>query len=149
EPRSRQQAYTYSVRFALVRACEADLLLDGEALCGGYAGHRRIAASRGGADQDGGEHRGRRHQTLAALRGDAARDMPLRDVRDFVGQDARRLAFVLGLEQQPDIHADEAAGQSEGVDGRILDHEEVEALRAVVRMAGQAMAERGDVFGDL
>ena len=75
--------------------------------------------------------------------------MPLRNVCDFVRDHARELALVLGIEQQSAVHADEAAGQRECVDRVVPDDEEVEALRAVRRLARQALADRADVLGDL
>jgi hypothetical protein len=45
ETRPRQQAQTDSVRFGFVGACEADLLLDGQALRRRDAGHGCIATA--------------------------------------------------------------------------------------------------------
>lgn len=79
-------AFTYScstypsICLGLVRAREADLLLNRETLRGSDARHRRIAAACGCADQNRGQHGRRRYQAGAALRRDAARDVALRDV---------------------------------------------------------------------
>ena len=116
EAGAREDAEADAIGFGFVRAREADLLLDREALRRRHAGHRRVAAASGCADEDGGEHRRSRHQARAALRRDAACDVSLRDVRDFVREHARELALVLRFEQQPAVDADEAAGQREGVD---------------------------------
>ena len=84
-----------------------------------------------------------------ALGLDPARDVALRDVRDLVCEDAGQFAFVARLEQQPRVHADEAAGQREGVDRLVADHEEVERAAAVLRLARELEAERLDVFAHL
>jgi hypothetical protein len=117
-------------------------------LIGCYASHRRIATACGRADQNGRQHGRGRHQARAALRGDAAGNVPLRDVRNFVSQHTGQLALVLGLQEQAAVYADEAAGQREGVDAVVPDHEEVEALRAIVGLAGQPETQRADVLGD-
>jgi hypothetical protein len=80
---------------------------------------------------------------------DAASNVSLSDMRDFVRQHARQLAFVLGLEQQSAVHPNEPARQGERIDGVVANHEEIEALRAIVRLARQPIAERADVLGDL
>ena len=46
------------------------------------------------------------------------------------------------------MHADEAAGEGEGVDVRVIDHEELETLAAVIGLGGDAAADFIDVLGD-
>ena len=86
----------------------------------------------------------------AALRTHAPRDVPLRDVRDFVRQHAGELRLVARGQHQPVVHADEAAGQREGVDGVVAHEEELEALRGISGGLGDdARAERLQVLGGL
>ena len=68
---------------------------------------------------------------------DAARDVPLRHVRHFVPEHRGQLVAGDGDGDQPEVHADEAAGQGEGVDARVA-HQE--------RLPGEALI---DVGGDV
>ena len=61
-------------------------------------------------------HRGHGRDRELLLRADQARDMALGDVRDLVREHRREFRLRLRGEQQPGIHADEAAGQRERVD---------------------------------
>ncbi len=73
--------------------------------------------------------------------------MALGDVRDFVRQHARQLRFVACGQHQAVVHADEAAGQREGVDGVIAHEEELEPLRGIAGGLGDdARAECLQVF---
>ena len=138
------------VGLVLVLAGEIDLRLDREVLRGGDGAHRGVRVSSGHrADQDCRQRRRGRDEVRASLRLDAARDVSLRDVRDFVRQDGRELALALGLEQQAGVNADESARQRERVDRRIADQEEREVAVAVVRHAREAQAERLQVLADL
>ena len=101
----------------LIVAREIDLLLHREALGGRDAALQRLAAA-DGAEQDGREDGGGGGQALLALRADLARDVVLRDVRDFVRHDARQLRLGGGREHQALVQEDEAAGHGEGVDRR-------------------------------
>ena len=62
EAGARQDAEADAIGFGFVGAREADLLLDREALRRRHAGHRRVTAAGGCTDEDGREHRRRRHQ---------------------------------------------------------------------------------------
>ena len=82
-------------------------------------------------EQDRREHRRGGGHGLLALRADLARDVVLRDVRDFVRHDARQLRLAAGGEHQALVDEDEAAGHREGVDRGVLDDEELEISAAV------------------
>ena len=82
--------------------------------------------------------RGNRGNRALLLLRDHARDVPLRHVRDLVRQHTRHLGFALRGEQQPDVDADEAAGQRESVDLAVEDQEEIEFLARI----GAARASR-------
>ncbi len=80
---------------------------------------------------------------------DRARDMVLRDVRDFVREHARELGFGLGEQDEPGVDADEAAGQRERVDLRIRHAEELEVLLDVRRRRDEPVSELVQVVVDL
>ena len=118
-----EEAHADAIGLVFVGAREVDLLLHGRALRHGDAAERGVARAGGRADQDRRENGRHGRDALAALRANAPRDVPLRDVRDFVRQHAGELRFVARGEHQPVVHADEAAGQRERVD-RVVAHEE-------------------------
>ena len=145
-----EQADADTVRFVLVLAREVDLRLDGEVLRRGHCAHRRVgAAARHRADQDRSERGGGGHQVRTRLVLEAARDVPLRDVRHLVREHGRELALLVRLEQQPGVDADEPAGQGERVDRGVADQEEIEVAVAVVGEAREAQAQRLHVLADL
>jgi hypothetical protein len=76
-------------------------------------------------------------------------DVTLRHVRDFVRQDAGQLVFVSRCLEQGGMHADVTAGQREGVDVGIVDHEERERVFAVIGICGDAVTDFVHVFGNL
>ena len=137
-----EEADADAVGFVFVGAREVDLLLHGRALRHGDAAQRGVARAGGRADRMAARMAAIGRDALAALRADAARDVPLRDVRDFVRQHAGELRFVARGEHQPVVHADEAAGQREGVDGAVAHEEEVEALRGIAAWPGRRCASR-------
>ncbi len=57
--------------------------------------------------------------------------MALRNVRDLVREHARELGFVLREQDEPGVHADEAAGQRERIDRGIRHREKFEVLARV------------------
>ena len=134
----RQHADADAVGFVLVFARESDLRLRSESLRCADRAHRCVGAGAAdSAEQDRRQYRGRRYQARARLRLDAARNVPLRDVRDFVRQHARELAFILCFEQEPRVDADITAGQCERIDRGVANHEEVEIVVAFLREARQ------------
>jgi hypothetical protein len=70
-------------------------------------------------------------------------------VRGFVGQHAGELRFRLGREQQAGVHSDEASRHSEGVDGVVAHHEELEVLLAVRARRHDAPADVVHVLREL
>jgi hypothetical protein len=52
--------------------------------------------------------------------------VPLGHVADLVGKHARKLGLALRRDDQARMHADDAAGQREGVERLVLDQEEFE-----------------------
>ena len=72
----------------------------------------------------------------------------LLDVRDLVREDTGQLGFVGRGGEQPLVNADEAAGQGEGIDGRILHQEKLEALAAFLGLGGDPRADRLQVVVD-
>ena len=86
---------------------------------------------------------------MPALCLDGARDVPLRDVGNFVCNDAGQLRLVGGGGDQAVVHADEPAGQREGVDVPFADHEEREALLRILNLGCDLAAKVLDVVGDL
>ena len=65
-----------------------------------------------------------------------------------MSQHAGQFVFVTSRLEQTGVHADEAAGQGEGIDIRVVDNEEREALAAVIGLCGDAAADFVDVLGD-
>ena len=150
EAGGREEAHADAIGLGFVGAREIDLLLHGRALRHGDAAERGVTRAGGGADQDGGENGRHRRDALPALRAHAARDVTLRDVRDLVRQHAGELRFVARGEHQAVVHADEAAGQREGIDGVVAHEEELETLRRIARgLRDDARAERLQIFRGL
>ena len=70
----------------------------------------------------------------------------LRHVRDLVRQHRRHLRLALRRKQQARVHPDKSAGHGEGIDGVVLDHEELEVQARVGIHCGEAVPERIDVI---
>jgi len=70
-------------------------------------------------------------------------------VRDLVGQDRGQLRLALCREQQTGVHPDKSARHREGIDGVVLDHEELEVQARVGIHCGQAVPQRTDVVRQL
>jgi hypothetical protein len=134
--------------FILVAAGEVDLLLCRRSLGDHHAGLRSIAVAGNDAREDCAEHQRRRDNTLSLAGMDGARNVALCNVRDLVGQHPREFVFVARGLQQPGVHADKAAGEGKGVDIRIVDDEELEALAAVVGVSRDPAANFVDVLGN-
>ncbi len=100
-------------------------------------------------EQDGSRDRDHHRHLHLLLLAEHARDVPLGDVRDFVGQHRSQLRLGLGGGDQPGVHADETARHGEGVDRGVADGEELEILPGAHRDLGQAVAQRRQVFADL
>ena len=104
EAAPRHDADADAVGFVLVLAREVDLLLGREALRRADRTHRRIGSRRAdapiriAASIAAAETRLARPCVL-----DAARDVPLGDVRDLVREHARQLALAVGLHEQAGV----------------------------------------------
>ena len=144
-----QRADADAVSFVLVTAGEVDLLLRSRALCYHHACLHGVTVARRDPGQNRAQHQCRRQDALPLTGMDGPRDVPLRDVRDLVGQHAGEFVFIAGRIDQAGMHTDVAAGQGEGIDIGIVDDEEREALAAVVGLRGNAVAHFVDVLGDL
>src|SRR5690606_31828696 len=55
--------------------------------------------------------------------------------------------FVLRFEYEPDVDADESAGQCESVDRIVFGYEERELVGSIIRMARESRADGLDIFG--
>ena len=80
---------------------------------------------------------------------DRAREVVLRDVRDFVREHACELGFGLREQDEPGVDADEPAGQRERVDLRVGHAEELEVLLDVRRRGDEPVPELVQVIVDL
>ena len=108
------------VRLLLAGAAETQRLVLGVCLGAEQRGHPGLAAPAGGDGQRGkqtGEHPGRH----GALLLDAAGVVALAQVREFVGDDRRVFALVVGIEKQAEIDADDAPRHGERVDLGVVD----------------------------
>ena len=76
-----------------------------------------------------------------------ARDVALSDVRHLVSQNACQFVLVTGRLEKPRVHTDEAAGQGKGIDIRIVDDEEREALAAVIGLCSDSATDFVNVLG--
>ena len=122
-----------AVGFVLVLAREVELLLDRERLRRGDRRGRGLAATttsrsatRRSPRASAGERVQQRRSAASAI---DARQVVLRDVRDFVREHRGELGFVLREQDEAGVDADEAAGQRERVDRGVGDGEELEVLR--------------------
>ncbi len=135
-----------AVGLQLVGAREVHFALVGGGLAERQGGDDDLGVGRGGDDR--GEHR-RPGGEVAALRAlDRARDVALRDVGQLVRHDAGQLAFAAHRGQQARVDAEVAAGQGEGVDARVADHEHGELGRLGLGRRHQAPGQRRDVIAD-
>ena len=100
-----------------------------------------IAAARGCAEQDGGQHRRGGDQAGMRLVDHAAHQMALGDVRGLVRHHAGELILVARREDQAAVDGDEAARHRKCVDDRIAHDEVVELMLAFFGAAREAMAD--------
>lgn len=145
EPGRGEKADTNTIGFVFVGTCEVDLLLHCRTLRDGDACLRGIRSAGRHADQDRRQHGRRSDHALSALCLDGARDVALRHVCDFVGEDAGELRFGVGGRDQSDVDADESAGQGKRIDAVIFDHVEIESMLGVGGLRGDTTAETLDV----
>jgi hypothetical protein len=109
------------------------LLLDRRRLGAGNHADAGVASATGG--QHDARQQRRHHRQLHALLGfDATGEVALRQVRQFVGQYRGVFAFGLGVEEQPAVDPDDAAGRGEGVELAAVDQDELQA--PVLHLAG-------------
>ena len=140
---TRSASFSFA-RVKLIYCCMAAPVRHGD------AAERGVAGAGGGADQDGREDGRHGGDALPPLRADSARDVPLRDVRDFVGEYAGELRFVARGQHQSVVHADESAGQRERVDGVVVHEEERETLcRIAGGLGDDARPQRLQIFSGL
>ena len=104
------------------------------------------AAACGGDDNCAQHHRGRQ-DALSRIRVDRPRNVPLRDVGDFVRDDSCEFVLVPGCLEKSRMHANVAAGQGKGVDSRVLHGEKRELVIAFVRLGRNPAADGVEVLG--
>ncbi len=137
------------IRFVLIAARKVDLLLGRGALCHSHAGLSDIRVAARGAENQRPEHQGGGQNALAAVGVHRTGNMALRDMRDFVGDDAGELIFVPGCIDQAGMNTDIASGHGKGIDTRVVHDEECEFVVAFVGLRRQAVADVIDVLGNL
>ena len=113
----------HPVGLAFVVAREAQLARQCRRLADRQRGVGALAAA---GRQQRQQHRGQRDHRGVALARQRACQMALLHVADFVAQHRGQFRFALRGEDQPGVHADEAAGQRKGVDRRVAQDEELE-----------------------
>ena len=112
--------------------------------CGRLAA--RVAARSCG--QNGQQHRTEREREVAALSFDHACDVALRDVADFVADDARELALVARGDDRGRMYGNEAAGERKRVERVVADREKEKVVGARFGVAHELIAEVVQVFRD-
>jgi hypothetical protein len=122
------------VGFALHVAREVELALDVRRLGAGDDGVDRVRAVAARGREQADDQRRQADQRAPRVPRDAARDVPLRHVRHLVPEHRGQLVAADGDGDQPEVHADEAAGQGKGVDARVA-HQE--------RLPGEALVDVG------
>ena len=133
--RIHQRQHPDAVRLAFVRAAESQLLLLDGGLGRRDCCHAGVAP-RGGGDDEASQQREHVRHGVGPRLFDSAREVALAEVGQFVRDHRGHFVLVLGVEQQAVVDAHDAAGYREGVDGRILDHHELQlrvAQLAVLR----------------
>ena len=133
----RHDAVADAVGLALHVAREVELLLNHRRL----PAHRqrgaglRVLAGGNGAQH----HRGDHPRRLAALLAEQARNVALRDVRHLVRQHRSQLVARGDGAHQPQVQAEIAARQREGVDGAVAPQQHLPGV-ALVQLGGQFAA---------
>jgi len=139
------EADSIGLALGVAREAEHLLLRDRASERRETAGRLRIRA--GG---ERGEHHRREHDDRPLpLARKHARDVPLRHVSDLVREHGSELGFRLRADDQPRVHADEAAGQRERVQRRIADEEEAEVVSGGRRSAREREREAVEPVGEL
>ena len=72
--------------------------------------------------------------------------MPRGDVTDLVAKHAGELGFGVEIHEQAAIHVDVAAAGGEGVDGLVVEDEELEFLVGQIAALRDALADHVHVF---
>ena len=142
-----QDAEADAVGFLFMLAREVELVLHRAGLCAddsGGCGLRAVACG-----QDGHGQRCQCGERVVARARDHARIVMLGDVRDFVAQHRGEFRFALCQQDQSGVDADETAGQGEGVDGVVVDGEELERLSRFRAVCHQPSAELVEIVGNL
>ena len=142
-----QKLQADAVRLLLVSAGEVELLLYRARLHADNSGFRRLRVGACGEYGDGDGCHG--DQAIALLPSYHARYMALGDVRNLVAQHRGQFRFALCGEQQPCVYADIAARHGKGVDGVIVDREELEIQRRFRAVLDQPGAQLIEVIVDL
>jgi hypothetical protein len=122
-----------AVGFLFVLPRKAPLFLDGRRLGAGNHADTRIASATGG-QHDAGQQCSHHRQLHALLGFDAAGEVALRQVRQFVGQYRGVFAFGLSVEEQAAVDPDDATRRGEGVELAAVDQDELQA--PVLQLAG-------------
>ena len=131
-----------AVGFLFVLPRETPLFLDCRRLGAGNHADTRIASATG--SQHDTREQSRHHRQLHALLGfDAAGEVALRQVRQFVRQHRGVFAFGAGIEEQAAVDPDDAAGGREGVEFTAVDQDEFQA--PVLQLAGFGQAVHGSL----
>jgi len=87
---------------------------------------------------DASQHRGHEWQLHALLGFQAASEVALGKVREFVGEYRSVFRFGLGVDEQAAVHADNAAGCGKGVQLRTIEQDEFQA--PILQLAGLGQA---------
>ena len=122
-----------AVGFLFILAREAALFLDGGGLGGCQSGKTSVPAA-GGGQHNAGEHGGHEGYLHALLLLEAAGEVALRQVRQFVGQDRGKLGFAAGMQKQAAVDAHHTARRGKGVQLRAVNQHKGQA--AVAQLAG-------------
>ena len=142
---SDQGLHAHPVRFPFVLAGVGQLRLDGTGLSGGDTGHAGFTITGNGdcqAGQHGGQHGGVHLFRVQITAG----KMPLADVGNFVGHHAAHFVFVAGIEEQPGVKPDHAAGYRKGVNLTAVDDHDVQIGFFQVTVGGEPVDQAFHIF---
>ena len=118
-----QHAKANAVGLAFDIARKIQLGLDGRSLPRADGGVGRVDAVAAAGRKDAQQQGRQRHQRSPLLGRNAARDMALRNVREFVGQHRGQLVGRVGQRHQAQVNAHIAAWHGKGVDAAVAHQE--------------------------
>ncbi len=113
-----------AIGFLLILAAVAQRFIEHGGLGGSHRRHARIAADGGGQHQAGEQSReadGRR----AALCIQAAGEVPLAEVGEFVGQDRGQFVLAARLLKQPGVDTDHTTRHRKGIERWVFDDDQL------------------------